>query len=110
MQRAGGQGEGGQPPLADRAAAHQRSARCAADADPLFRVAVSIWTTSRSIFAVWPLSLEPRRSGWPAWPSRGESYVGRLLVSGEGAFQPVFSNATWDLAKPPDAAAVSRSP
>jgi hypothetical protein len=24
---------------------------------------VSIWTTSRTIFAVWPLSLEPRRSG-----------------------------------------------
>ena len=68
--RAGGRG---QPPLADRAAAHQRSARCAADADPLFRRAVSIWTTSRSIFAVWPLSLEPRRSGWPAWPSPSET-------------------------------------
>ena len=35
--------------------------------DPLFRQRVSIWVTSRTIFVVWPLSLEPRRPGWPAW-------------------------------------------
>ena len=31
--------------------------------DPLSRWGVSIWTTTRTISAVWPLSLEPRQLG-----------------------------------------------
>jgi hypothetical protein len=60
---------------------------------------VSIWTTTRTIFAVWPLSLEPRRPGLAGVAVPQNCHADRLP---DGAGQ--------GLAKRPDAEAVSRSP